>query len=126
MAMEDTVNYQLNGTTADTQWESMMPKGRGIVYVGPDREAYMLSMFHQLECLNFLRRMYVEDHRGALDAIGRHCLNYLRQTVLCRSDLQLEPVVDPDGAHAVDMYGDRTCFDWRQVYSQVEQSERVI
>lgn len=125
MAMEDTVNLQLNDTNAAAQWASMMPANGGIVRVGPDRQPYMLSMFHQLKCLDILRRMYVEDHGGALDGVGRHCLNYLRQTLLCRSDLRLETVQDPDGAHAVDMWGDLTCTDWRQVYARVEENEKI-
>lgn len=120
------MNYQLNTSSAKAQWASMIPKHRGIVHVGPDRQPFMLSMFHQLECLDILRRMYAEKHGGALDGVGRHCLNYLRQTVLCRADLQLEPVIDPDGPHAVDMHGERTCFDWRQVYARVEENERAV
>ncbi|KAJ7780144.1 hypothetical protein DFH07DRAFT_765445 [Mycena maculata] len=125
MAMEDTANYQLASPDAGAQWASMIPKNGGIVHVGPDRQPYMLSVFHQLKCLDIMRRMYAEDHGGALDDVGRHCLNYLRQTLLCRSDLRLETVQDPDGAHAVDMYGDLTCSDWRQVYARVEENERL-
>jgi hypothetical protein len=126
MAMEDTANLQLKGSTAAAQWASLIPKNGGIVRVGPDRTPYMLSMFHQLKCLDILRRMYAEEHGGSLDAIGRHCLNYLRQTLLCRADLRLESVQDPDGPHAVDMWGDMTCTDWRQVYAHVEENERLF
>ncbi|KAJ7268003.1 hypothetical protein C8J57DRAFT_1326357 [Mycena rebaudengoi] len=126
MSMEDTVRYPLRGASAKVQWESMVPKNGGIVHVGPEKTPYMLSMFHQLKCLDILRRMYVEDHHGELDAIGRHCLNYLRQTVLCRADLRLESLQDPDGLHAIDMYGDFTCTDWRQVYATVEENEKSM
>jgi hypothetical protein len=126
MAMEESVRYPLRGASAKAQWESMVPKNGGIVHVGPEKTPYMLSMFHQLKCLDIMRRMYVEDHQGELDAIGRHCLNYLRQTVLCRADLRLESLQDPDGPHAIDMYGDFTCTDWRQVYARVEENEKSM
>ncbi|KAJ7267909.1 hypothetical protein C8J57DRAFT_1326137 [Mycena rebaudengoi] len=109
MAMEESVRYPLRGASAKAQWESMVPKNGGIVH-----------------CLDIMRRMYVEDHQGELDAIGRHCLNYLRQTVLCRADLRLESLQDPDGPHAIDMYGDFTCTDWRQVYARVEENEKSM
>ncbi|KAJ7485123.1 hypothetical protein B0H11DRAFT_1722399 [Mycena galericulata] len=125
MAVEDTQNYQLTGADAGPQWASMIPKNGGIVHVGPDRQPYMLSIFHQLKCLDILRRMYAEEHGGGLDDVGRHCLNYLRQTVLCRSDLRLESVQASDGLHVVDMWGDLTCTDWRQVYARVEENERL-
>ncbi|KAJ6540553.1 hypothetical protein B0H19DRAFT_1001692 [Mycena capillaripes] len=126
LAVEDTVSYPLNGSDANARWESMMPRGGGIVRVGPDRQPYMLSIFHQLKCLDILRRFHVaavEGHDSGLDAHARHCLNYLRVMVLCRSDLRLESVQDPDGTHAVDLYGDLTCYDWTQVYARVEENE---
>lgn len=127
MAVEDTVSYPLNGSDAASKWDSMLPRGGGIVHVGPNKQPYMLSLFHQLKCLDVLRRFHVdrvEDRDGGLDALARHCLNYLRLMVLCRADLRLESVQDPDGAHAVDMYGDLTCVDWRQVYARVEENEK--
>ncbi|KAJ7822602.1 hypothetical protein B0H13DRAFT_1659607 [Mycena leptocephala] len=126
MAVEDTVSYPLNGSDADSKWQSMLPKGEGIVHVGPNKQPYMLSLFHQLKCLDILRRFHVDSVEGidgGLDALARHCLNYLRLMVLCRSDLRLESVQDPDGSHAVDMYGYLTCVDWRQVYARVEENE---
>ncbi|KAK7006724.1 hypothetical protein R3P38DRAFT_3601439 [Favolaschia claudopus] len=126
MAIEDTVNYPLNGTDADSRWSSMLPKGGGIVHVGPDKKPYMLSIFHQLKCLDVIRRFHVATVEGdpnALQDLARHCLNYLRLMVLCRADLRLESVQNRDGMHAVDMYGDLTCTDWRQVYARVEENE---
>jgi len=123
MATEDTVNYQLNGSTASAQWAALVPKHGGIVHIGPHRKPYMLSVFHQLTCLDILRRIYADNHEETFEPLGRHCLNYLRQTLLCRADLRLESVQDPDGPHAIDMWGDLTCTDWRQVYARVEENE---
>ncbi|KAJ7028061.1 hypothetical protein C8F04DRAFT_1399116 [Mycena alexandri] len=129
MAIEDTVSYPLNGSGADLKWESMLPKGGGIVYVGQNKEPYMLSLYHQLKCLDVLRHFHiatVEGRASAFDGLAHHCLNYLRQMVLCRSDLRLESVENSDGANAVDMYGELTCVDWRQVYSRVEENQKSV
>ncbi|KAF7297366.1 hypothetical protein MIND_00970100 [Mycena indigotica] len=79
MSVEDTVNYQLNDSLADAQWASLTPNN-GIVYVGAEKSPYLLSLFHQLKCLDIIRRMHLavksKDH--SYDALGRHCLNYLR------------------------------------------------
>ncbi|KAJ7589606.1 hypothetical protein C8J56DRAFT_784923 [Mycena floridula] len=129
MSIEDTIRYPLNSSDADSQWESMIPTNGGIIYIGPDKKPYMLSIFHQLKCLDIVRHFYVDivdDRDGGLDALARHCLNYLRQMVLCRSDLRLESVQDPDGPHAVDMHGDLTCSDWRELYARVEENEKIM
>ncbi|KAK7050719.1 hypothetical protein R3P38DRAFT_3174196 [Favolaschia claudopus] len=79
MAIEDTVNYPLNRTDADSRWSSMLPKGGGIVHVGPNKLPYMLSIFHQLKCLDVIRRFHVATVEGdpnALQDLARHCLNY--------------------------------------------------
>ena len=76
-------------------------------------------MWHQLRCLDIIRRAY-DAHEGLTpegpSPVARHCLHYLRQTVLCRSDTRLEPVIDTDGPHAVQPWGTMTCKDWTRVY----------
>ncbi|KAJ7065426.1 hypothetical protein C8F01DRAFT_1125587 [Mycena amicta] len=140
MAVEDTSSLPLTGVRATTNWAALIPQGGGVVFVHPHasihpdapsaRQPYMLSMYHQLRCLDVIRRMYAEAEDGddvqqvRLGRQGRHCMNYLRQTMLCRGDLRLEPVQDPDGPHAVDMWGDMTCKDWRVVYDAVSDNHR--
>ncbi len=52
-------------------------------------------------------------------------MNYLRQMIMCRANLRLEPVVDPFGVHAVDPWGKLTCRDWRNVYSAFEENQKA-
>jgi hypothetical protein len=126
MTVHNTINYQLNGTRADAQWAAMMPPGEGLVHLGPNKEPFMVSMFHQLRCLNIIRQAYEAGSHGnkEMDAIGFHCLNYIRQMVLCRGDRRMERVVDPYGAHAVQVRDTQTCKDWRAVYSMVENNDK--
>ncbi|KAJ7107816.1 hypothetical protein C8R44DRAFT_804260 [Mycena epipterygia] len=101
MDVHNTENYQLNGSQADAQWEALIPASGGLVRVGPQNELFMVSMYHQLKCLDIIRRDYVAGLNGknGTDLLTRHCLNYIRQMVLCHGDRRLE-----------------TCGDWTQVY----------
>ncbi|KAI0658607.1 hypothetical protein C8Q70DRAFT_178696 [Cubamyces menziesii] len=119
MYIEPSVRYQLNDTDSEAEWASLVPENGGVVYIGPDRQPYMPSLFHQLRCLDVLRRAYISlqvPTPEGLDAAALHCLNYIRQMVLCRRDTILERVVDPGGAHAVQPWQTLTCRDWTRVY----------
>ncbi|KAK0233924.1 hypothetical protein IW262DRAFT_122348 [Armillaria fumosa] len=130
MDVEDTINYQLNSTDYNNaQWSSLAPGG-GIVYLDPDHTSYLPSFFHQLRCLDTLRLVYISQEvgEGKQDiietAIARHCLNYLRQMLLCRSDLNLESVISVEHGHrAVGRRRTQTCQDWRVVYEELERNQ---
>ncbi|KAK7007693.1 hypothetical protein R3P38DRAFT_3028903 [Favolaschia claudopus] len=127
--VENTVHYQLNSSAAQGEWAALVPPNGGIVYVGRNREPFLPSVFHQLRCLDILRQAYVLDAHNTLPkharlaAQSRHCLNYLRQMIMCRANLRLEPVVDPFGVHAVNPWGKLTCSDWRVVYKAFSKNE---
>ncbi|KAJ7132441.1 hypothetical protein C8R44DRAFT_774058 [Mycena epipterygia] len=126
MDVHNTANYELNGSLADAQWAALFPAQGGVICLGPEREPFMLSMFHQLRCLDVIRRDYVAGSMDAgkgTSAATRHCLNYIRQMILCRGDRRLEAVVDPYGAHAVQVRGTQTCRDWSAVYDFVREHE---
>jgi hypothetical protein len=126
MDVQNTVNYQLNGSYADKQWDQLVPghsRDKGNIRLGSDRK-YMLSMFHQLQCLDITRRAYVDGAEGrdsVRSSLTRHCLNYIRQMVMCRAESKLERVIDPDGAHAVQVREPQKCLNWRVVYGRVEK-----
>ncbi|VDC03528.1 unnamed protein product [Peniophora sp. CBMAI 1063] len=127
MYFEDSVRYGLNGSDADAEWAALLPPDGGCVRFGPVGATYMPSMFHQLACLDLLRQSYVARESalaGGSPVRVTSCLNYIRQTVYCRRDVRLEPVVDPDGSHAVQPWGPKSCKDWRRVYEEQERSSR--
>jgi len=130
MQLEDTLHFQMESekSHADAEWEALYPGG-GLVYFGEPRRPFMPSMFHQLRCLDIIRRAVVdaETNSDLLSersmALTQHCINYLRQMVLCRTDLDLEivfgrgkPEVHPD------LY---QCRDWTKVYEEVEANQRM-
>ncbi|KAJ7713243.1 hypothetical protein B0H16DRAFT_1585623 [Mycena metata] len=117
MEVHNSARYPLSGPQADEQWGALFPYS-GLVRLGPQRELFMVSMFHQLRCLDIIRRDYIEGSMGknGTSAVTEHCLNFIRQMVLCRGDRRLECVVDPFGAHAVEVRGTQTCKDWTRIY----------
>lgn len=125
MNFENSVHYQLNTSTAAFEWAALVPSNGGIVHVGPERQPFLPSIFHQLRCLDIIRKAYVKDSRGEgeLGRLSHHCLNYLRQMIMCQSNLRLEPVVDPNGVHAVQPWGELSCRDWRSVYNAVAEND---
>jgi hypothetical protein len=80
-------------------------------------------MFHQIHCLQMIRVALIHgpnEHSG-------HCLNFLRQAILCNSDITLDPLLDDsDGAMAAtDGLGvTHICRDWLQVYDYVAENQR--
>ncbi|TFK51120.1 hypothetical protein OE88DRAFT_1660444 [Heliocybe sulcata] len=116
MLMQDTVHYDINGSDAEEEWESTFPRGEGFVYLGPERRRFGLSTFHQMHCLQKIRHALTSGNVGTHTT---HCLTYLRLMVLCRSDLQLEPVLDEAQEVSwldVDWSRERECKDWGQLY----------
>ena len=127
MNIEPTKHYQLSGPAADAEWAALAPHD-GIVHLGPHRRPYSISLFHQLRCLDIIRRDIVvppapEDEDDGNKKLSRHCLNYMRQMVLCRADLALDPVLGR--AHEARVRPDTNqCVDWRRVYEEAERNQR--
>ena len=54
--------------------------------------AFVPTMFHELHCLWILNRGFDKGERLAVPLSHiNHCLNYIRQGVMCQPDLTLEP-----------------------------------
>ncbi|KAB5543049.1 hypothetical protein GE09DRAFT_1191673 [Coniochaeta sp. 2T2.1] len=57
---------------------------------------YGLSVFHQVHCLDVLRRAYYPDHYFPNQTVQKvrehkqHCLDYLRQSVMCSGDVTVD------------------------------------
>jgi len=73
----------------DDPWASLIPTGKGFVEV--DGQHYCISMFHQLHCIAALKTAF-ETKKLDNEHLG-HCLDYLRQGVMCAGDMTLEPLL---------------------------------
>jgi hypothetical protein len=90
--------------STERSWQSLLPLGRGFVHAS-DREdntpqQYSIAAFHQFHCVHLLQRIF---HRSVKDPLSitledrehfYHCVDYLRQTVLCLEDPSLDRVTE--------------------------------
>lgn len=62
------------------------------IYYEPDYYIYGVSMFHQLHCLDTIRRSFYRERYfpnatdGDYIVHRNHCLDYLRQAIMCNGD----------------------------------------
>jgi hypothetical protein len=83
-------------------------------------------MFHALHCLDAFRHALTDRRPDSFTPHHfDHCLNYLRQLVLCSADATLEPLDFREAANGSfnSPYFDRQCLDWSAVYSAMELYE---
>ncbi|KAG0705815.1 hypothetical protein DFH29DRAFT_1029084 [Suillus ampliporus] len=123
LMFNDSEQYSTSGIMAWSEWNSLdhFPQGHGFVRLGPNGRVFGISMFHQIHCLQMIQLALINgpnDHSG-------HCLNFLRQAILCNSDTTLDPtVVSSDGM----MIGTNSlgvthvCRDWSQIYAYVMEN----
>lgn len=113
----DTISYPIHGTSALDAWNRVYPTGFGFVRLGPERRILCTSMFHQLHCIDKMRRA-LDDPDDPIATIPhlQHCMNYIRQMVLCGADVTLEP----EGSEGVGVV--HTCRDWNVVYDTIEDN----
>ncbi|EIW52494.1 uncharacterized protein TRAVEDRAFT_52938 [Trametes versicolor FP-101664 SS1] len=119
---EDTVHYQISSNDAENEWDSIFPDGGGFLLLGPQRRAFGLSLFHQMHCLVRIRRA-IGARQPSIHA--HHCLNYLRQAIICEADSTIEPVVPSPGERTVYAETSRSCKDWEKVYKLVSDNYKT-
>lgn len=140
---------EVYGLYAQDDWESLFPNTTGFVTLGiPPTEfnpnstsgytphVFCVTMYHQLHCLNVFRTSYTSAKANALVWPGNgtwydfhlnHCLNYMRQMILCAADTTLMPATELDLSFGLGRYEASSdgvvhrCRDWTQVRRFVEQ-----
>ena len=122
MNIEATKHYQLSGNNADAEWVALAPNN-GTLYLGTQRRPFSISLFHQLRCLDVIRRDIIEALPQEESKLSRHCLNYMRQMVLCRTDLAVDCVLGRELGAEVRAETNQ-CVDWRRVYQRLEENQR--
>ena len=133
----EVVDSDRYGMDDDNDWASSIPPGHGFVRYGQgdDEAYYAISMYHQMHCLNSFRRMFNNprnESRAEHDSLHvHHCLTYLRQMVLCASDITSEPAFsrrNVDGRLTQAAYGSgvtHQCSDWVQVRNYAEDNYQI-
>ncbi|KAJ7454048.1 hypothetical protein B0H11DRAFT_1820179 [Mycena galericulata] len=135
MSFENSVHYDISTSLGEYEWNyTTLP---GIKHDGSfplnrkdsdGKQLFTVSMFHQIRCLNIIREAIVRFRSSNPDNLARpnhlttHCMNYLRQMVLCRSDLTLESARDPVGPRTVVSDITHVCRDWSVVWKDLDEN----
>ncbi|KJA22685.1 hypothetical protein HYPSUDRAFT_66904 [Hypholoma sublateritium FD-334 SS-4] len=130
MSLENTVHYAFDTPEGRAEWDIILPSGGAVVRLGPRRRPFTVGMFHQIRCLGIIRDilddLYRDTNSRAVSAdrsiIAGHCMNYLRQMVLCSSDVRLETVRAAKGHGLTVPDVTHVCLDWEAVYREAEKN----
>lgn len=128
LTVEESDRFTLTGHPSDPQWARLAPASGGYVRLGPENRLFLVSMFHQLHCLRFFNWAFDPEFEGlykifATEDHSAHCLNYLRQMILCSPDLTLEKGDFRTRNFALERSGStHTCRDWSAVYDLMEDN----
>lgn len=101
----------------------MLPSGDHLVREGHldgSVSTHTVAVFHQLQCLNIIRRYHAGDPEfpSISSPLVAHCLNYLREAVLCQMDMREEQIPDLPLINGFD----RMCMDWETVWGEAEKN----
>lgn len=123
MPVENSIRYQVDTKDGASEWEALSP-GKGMVHLGESRQPFSIAMFHQLRCLDTLRAGMARtahpfnETGPAVTELTGHCLNYMRQMLMCGADTTVDVIFD----RAV--HPDRfTCNNWEAVYEAVRNNQ---
>ncbi|ETW74672.1 hypothetical protein HETIRDRAFT_332577 [Heterobasidion irregulare TC 32-1] len=120
------------GLESDEEWHTIMPRGKGFVRLGPNTLPFEVSLYHQIHCLEHLRRTFVDssclDDDESAAWHTHHCLNYLHQAIICNADTTLEPsyVLELQNgrkvpaASGIDVV--HRCRDWEKLRNVLEDN----
>lgn len=117
---EESYHYSADEPASRREWDYHRPTSHGgVVRIGPHNRTFYVSSVHQLHCLQTffwdlagITHVSLEHHQ--------HCLNYLRQRILCDADLTLET-----GDYRTRDFGKNrqgatfVCRDWEAVIDAV-------
>jgi hypothetical protein len=85
-------------------------------------------MVHQLRCMNIIRESILEDRSKPETSkpsdLARHCLNYLKQMMLCRADSYTETFQYDNSEGPIDLYSMYECKDWAVVHEAIKENQR--
>ncbi|KAK0441336.1 hypothetical protein EV421DRAFT_2083128 [Armillaria borealis] len=95
-------------------------------YLGPNHRMTILSWFHNIHCIAQIRAALINhDDEIATPEHFSHCLQYLRQTLLCGASDMLEKGDFMERSFTVDRVGsDLVCYDWEAALATLDKEHR--
>lgn len=121
LAFDNSRHFSLATPQGLAEQSAIIPSNGGIISHPSNNETYTISMFHQLGCLSVISNDITRDviAQPEPSRLARHCLNYLRQMIECRGDVNLEGFQSTNSHVPVDLYRNYVCKDWGKVYEWV-------
>ncbi|THY37879.1 hypothetical protein D6C98_10571 [Aureobasidium pullulans] len=136
-------DFTRNDTYGDQLWDELVPIGAGYVKVSNPRqyqlpasqvvkdngtgyaEMYQASVIHQLHCMGVLRNYTRAYEAGIPPPHGghfhvKHCIEYVRQAILCTADTTLEQA--NAGGSFTAQGAVHQCRDWNLVKGFLEDN----
>ena len=127
---DSSAHYQYNTTEGAEEYARLLPSGGHTIFLDHGQSGglthsavYTVTLFHQLKCLDIIRQQFAAITDGS-PALVQHCLNYLRQIILCYPNLRLEPATNAAG-NAMRGY-DTVCRDWKVIYEEAERNHKIM
>jgi Mycotoxin biosynthesis protein UstYa len=118
MPFESSRHFNISSYEGAIEWESVAPDN-GLIYLGKERRPFTISMFHQLRCLDVIRKRIINPlayiSEAAPDELLHHCINYIRQMALCRVDVTLEQTYAPPTGVKNNA---QICNNWERIYEE--------
>jgi hypothetical protein len=117
-------HYALNSSA----WAHQLPTSGHLIHLDePDStntSTHTVSLFHQLKCLEILRDVFQDNgsHLTTRKAIASHCMNYIRESLLCMADMRNSP---QGTLHTIAGY-DMLCYDWEVLFEEAERNGRIF
>ncbi len=122
VTIEESVHYPAVGAPSNQEWLSIASPSVGYIRLGPEDRTFVVSMFHELHCLRMINGAF-SKMKGANVGHIKHCLNYVRQGVLCDPDLTLEPGNFEERDFEVErLGGTHLCKNWNPIYEWVDNN----
>jgi hypothetical protein len=125
IAIQETVRFDLNASSdiADKEWHSLYGRPYTI-HLGPDQRRFALAFYHQFHCLRAMQFAitHPDDTTYTVEHI-HHCLNYLRQHLLCAADDEIERGDFLEWGFIPGLLETtRVCRDWDKVNDVVDKA----
>lgn len=132
MHVDNSAHYVVDSDEGAEEFANLLPSGGHVVHVGEEPSTYTVSMFHQLRCLDILRKEYIIEPPRPPSPLAEHCMNYFRQMFWCHPNLRLESMRYPpyienhSPAGATTQGYDTVCNDWRTLYNEAEKNHAAF
>ena len=107
------------------EYAALIPPGGHLIHLGSPPQAYTPTLFHQMKCLGIIHAALIDipsHFAPAPTPLVSHCLNYVRQTILCRPNLRLESVTNANASSEKEY--ETVCRNWEAVYTAAQRNHR--